>query len=87
MATWAQVAVDLPAVATTTRAYLGQIAVVPPPGQRLGWRLGGVSGGNQALRCFATYLLSHYRDLTSVSQLGPTHIEGFPNRGCPQGRP
>ena len=32
MATWAQVEVDLPAVAATMRAYLDQIAVVLRPG-------------------------------------------------------
>jgi hypothetical protein len=64
MATWAQVGADRPAVATTMRAYLNQIAVVLRPGS--------VCGADQTLRCFVTYLLIHHPGVTSVT--GPPDV-------------
>jgi len=69
MATWAQIAIDLPTVAATMRSYLQQIAVVLRPGS--------VSGADQCLRCFATFLLTANPPVSSVSQVGRAHIEGF----------
>jgi hypothetical protein len=69
MATWAQVEVDLPAVAATMRAYLDQIAVVLRPGS--------VDNADLCLRSFATYLLGHHREVTCVRDIARTHIEGY----------
>lgn len=83
MATWAQVEVDLPAVAATMRAYLDQIAVVLRPGS--------VDNADLCLRSFATYLLGHHREVTCVRDIARTHIEGYkpwlaarPDRTSPQ---
>ncbi len=64
MATWAQVEVDLPAVAATMRAYLDQIAVVLRPGS--------VDNADLCLRSFATYLLGHHREVTCA--VSYTHL-------------
>ena len=52
MATWAQVEVDLPAVAATMRAYLDQIAVVLRPGPGTGRGAGGTRTGTDAQDAF-----------------------------------
>lgn len=69
MATWEQVGADLPVVAATMRAYLDQIAVVLRPGS--------VNNTDQCLRSFATYLITHHRDITSIHDVGRSHIEGY----------
>lgn len=69
VASWDQIAADLPAVAATMRAYLGQIAVVLRPGS--------VHNTDQCLRAFATYLLTHHPEVTCVRNVGRAHIEGY----------
>ena len=69
VATWEQVDADLPFVAATMRAYLGQVAVVLRPGS--------VNNADQCLRVFATYLLTHHREVTRIREVGRVHIEGY----------
>lgn len=69
MATWEQVSAEVPIVAATMRAYLAQIAVVLRPGS--------VNNTDQCLRSFATYLIIHHRDVSSVKGIGRAHIEGY----------
>lgn len=69
MATWDQLAVQLPAVAATMRSYLDQLACV--------LRSGSVNGADQALRCFATYLLTHTPAVTCVADIDRPCIEGY----------
>lgn len=69
MATWDQVTAAMPALVATMRAYLVQLAVVLRPGS--------VGGADQTLRCFATYLLTHHPEVTSVRAITRAHIEGF----------
>ena len=69
VATWDQVAAELPQVAATMRAYLAQLACVLRPGS--------VNGADQSLRCFATYLLTHTPTLTCVADIDRSTIEGY----------
>jgi len=66
---WAALSLTAPVLTATMRRYLAQLGVSLRPGS--------VEVIDTSLRHLAAYLHDYHSDVTSVSQIGRTHIEGF----------
>jgi integrase len=66
---WARIEADAPQIAVTMRRYVAQIAISLRPGS--------VALIDTTLRHLADYLTDHHPDVTAVTGIGRTHIEGF----------
>jgi integrase len=66
---WATLTLAAPVLTATMRRYLAQVGVSLRPGS--------VAGIDTSLRHLAAYLLDYHPDVTSVTQIKRTHIEGF----------
>lgn len=66
---WAALSLNAPVLTATMRRYLAQLGVSLRPGT--------VAVIDTSLRHLAAYLIDHHGDVTSVAQIGRTHIEGF----------
>jgi len=66
---WAELEPALPQIAAVMRRYLAQIGCVLRPGS--------VPNADQALRCFAAFLIEAAPEVTSTAQVTRAHIEDY----------
>lgn len=66
---WVTLTLTAPVLTATMRRYLAQVGVSLRPGS--------VAVIDTSLRHLAAYLLEYHPDVTSVAQIGRTHVEGF----------